>query len=1370
MLRNESAGFGRFISADAVNPSHTGEHKVNNKGVSRSVARGLLLSSVLTTGLVLLNVATLTPALATACSTAADFPNQTQCNGGSSPAGLDYPGDNTVPYPGGDFTLILDDHDVTAAAGENGITFGGVTVGDDGTVTVRNNSVVQSGTGGNGIESNANGATTTINVETGSSVTGALAGVNAQSTGGDITVRTQAGTTVTGNNGVGILASVNGAGNAGNVVVNAQGQVTGTTGASDGINAAAIIGTVQVTTGAGAISGTNNGIEANATANTVEVTTGTGAVNGGVGGAGDGINAIGATGTTVTSNGVVTGTGGNGITAISTGIGTVAVTTNGTGLVSGTGGSGIYAEAQANSDVVVKANTDVTGSTNGIYADSFGRAVEVTTGAAGADVDILGQGGHGIDANSGGSFAPGIAAVTVSTNGNVTGASGSGINALALADGDVDVKTAGAAGSLVRGQDGDGIFARVQGTGNIDIDAQTNVTGSENGIKADAADGTAKVTTGAVAVLGEGGHGVDAVSGGFAPGALVVNVMTGGNVTGAGGAGISAIANGDGDVSVTTGGVADTLVLGQNDDGIKAEAKGEGNVSVDAQTDVTGSETGIDADAIDGTVTVKTGAYDVVGQGEDGIDATSANTALAVGTAAVSVTTGGNVTGEGANGINAVAAGDGDVKVTTAGAVGTLVEGQVAAGINADAQGTGNTDVEANTNVTGATIGIDANAADGNAEVTSGVGLTVKGNAGNGVDATASGDVDVSMGGTVTGTGGTGINAVSSDEGDVEVTTAGSSYVTSGTAGDGINAATTGAGTVTITNNSTTFGSDAGIEATSGTGAILITNEEVIRNASNDPVGLAIRTTGGPTTIDNNDTILGRVITGASADRLINDRAWVTRGTSDFGAGVDAVDNNNLIVAGTDDFFAETTTFNGLENLNNNAVGITLQDQTASDGSNFSDRLVTSGNYNGNGGGFEIDAFLGGPGSFADVLEVGGNVTGVTEVFVTDTNAGPGGFDPNGILVVDAVAGNTAAGDFVLADGPIDKGLFFYDLLFDAAEGNHLLVGLPDREVFETLAAVASSQEIWRESADAWSTRQENLRDVLATRQVVTGVADPGVVEDNRPMGSLWASALGSWADRDDEASFSILDANLDFDTSYSQDIYGVVGGADFSADMGGDTSLLFGLMAGYVDSKLRFDESSTSIDTNGATVGAYASLMNGGFFANVLVKADLLNMDYTVGSLAVDDNDDANVTSWGVRGDLGYRFGDSLFVEPMVSADVLSTKIDDFSIGGADIDAGTNESFRAGAGLRAGYGGDTVRASATGRVWNVFSTDNEVDIVAGAPLGISDDDMEGVYGDVSGQIDVSLSTNATVYLKGGILFSDDVTKPNASGGFALTW
>jgi len=1411
MLYKNSVGFGRLNSAEAVEPLSTGGKA--NSGVSRSVARGLLYSSVLTGGLLMVNGLTVNQAYAAACVGGIDGANGTVCFIGVTNDTLTYVGSNGFPYVNGNFSLTLQNHDVNGTT--DGITFNGVT-GGDGFINLTGDSDVD-GNAGNGITASAIDSNTEIIIEDTSSVTGSANGIVVTSGGlaaSNITITTEATTPVVGEAGDGIHADAQ---NLGNVVVNAQGAVTGTGG--DGIDVNAVSGTVNVTTGAAAVIGTGgsgieatadgtvtvgsngnvtgsvngidavaqsggvnvttngaagtlvsgtggdginaaaisgavivnaqtavtgsiNGINAHADTGTVNVTTGAAAV---LGQAGNGIDATAEGAVTVGSGGNVTGTNGNGINAVSQN-GNVNVTTNGAAgtLVIGTGGDGINAEAQATGNVDVEVHTAVTGSVNGIDANAVDGTVEVTTDTAA----ILGQAGNGINATASG-------AVTVGTGGNVTGTGGNGINAVAQ-NGNVNVTTNGAAGTLISGTTGAGIRADAAVTGNTDVEVHTAVTGATFGIDANATAGTVEVTTDQYAVLGQAGHGIVATASGL------VTVSTGGNVTGTGGTGINAVAQ-NGNVSVTTNGAAGTLISGTTGAGIRANATVTGNTDVEVHTAVTGATFGIDANATAGTVEVTTDQYAILGQAGHGIVATASGL--------VTVSTGGNVTGTGGTGINAVSSTNGNVNVTTNGAAGTLVSGTTGAGIFANADGTGNTDVEVHTAVTGSTIGIDANADAGTVEVTTDT-AAVAGSAGDGIQATASGNVTVLTGGNVTGTGGNGVNAQSSAGGNVDVTVSGlTTTEVLGTSGAGINASATGAGTVTIDNNVRALGSLAGVTATSGGGAIQITNDLLIANSSLTDSGLAIRTSGGPTTIDNNNVLGGRVETGAEADHLINDFFWITEGISDFALGDDTVDNNYVIVAGDEAGVAETTTFANLENLNNNGLaGIDLQDQATGDGSNLSDRLETSGNYNGNGGGLAIDAFLGGAGSFADVLAVGGNVTGVTDVFVLDTNAGPGGYNPNGILVVDGVAGSTAAGDFVLADGPIDKGLFFYDLLFDAANGDHLLVGLPDREVFETLAAVSSSQEIWRETADAWSTRQENLRDVLATRQVVTGVADPAVVEDDRPMGSLWVSALGSWAERDNDASFSILNGNFEFDTSYQQDIYGMVGGADFRADMGGDSSMLFGVMGGYVDSKLNFDESSTSIDTSGGTVGAYAALMSGGFFATVLVKADLLNMDYTVGSLAEDDNDDANVTTWGVRGDMGYRFGDSLFVEPMLSVDGISTKIDEFTIGGVDIDAGTNESFRGGAGVRAGYGGDSVRASATARVWNVFSTDNEVEILADVPLGITDDGMEGVYGDVSGQIDVNLSTSATVYLKGGILFSDDVTKPNASGGFAFYW
>ncbi len=888
-------------------------------------------------------------------------------------------------------------------------------------------------------------------------------------------------------------------------------------------------------------------------------------------------------------------------------------------------------------------------------------------------------------------------------------------------------------------------------------------------------DGFITLQNGSV-VHGNAGFGIKAEA---ANSNTTIEVRGTSTVTGSDG-GIIATSAGGG-ITINTG--VDTSVMGDSLDGIFASANAAGNVTIDALGAVTGNGVGnvdgIYATASSGIVDVTTGTKQIQGA-DEGIEAGSFGSTVKVttGTGAViglsgsginalgwtgtTVDAHGDVSG-GDAGINAENFDTGAVHVTTNGALGTLVSGTTGAGIIANAVGTGNTDVEVHTAVTGGTIGIDANATTGAVEVTTDV-AAVLGKAGHGIDATASGAVTVLTGGNVTGTIGHGVNAQSSAGGNVGVTTSGLPTTTDvvGTTGAGINAGTTGAGTVTIQNYVNVMGSVAGVTATSGGGAILITNDYFIANSDLLDNGLAIQTTIGPTTIDNNGGLRGRVLTGIAGDQVINDGVWYTQGTSDFGGGSDVVNNNGYLVAGNQAGAAETAVFTNLESLNNNNIGIYLQDQIV--GQSFlSDRLEISGNYNGNGGRLLVDVFLGGPGSLADVLDIGGNVAGVTEIFVTDINAGSGGYNPDGILVVHA-DGNTTADNFVLANGPIGKGLFVYDLLFDEPNGDYLLVGLPGQAVFETPAAVASAQEIFRETADAWSTRQENLRDLLAARRTVTAVADPAITVSDAPMGSMWVSALGSWSDRDHDASFSLLDADLDFDLSYSQNISGVVGGADFRTEIGASSSLLFGLMAGYVDSNLDFDEGGTSIDSNGATIGAYAALLSNGFFATVLVKADLLDMDYA----AAGDDDKADVTSYGARGDMGFRFGDAgLFVEPMLSIDAISTKIDEFEIAGTEIDAGTNESFRGGAGLRAGFGDEAIRASATARVWDVFSTDNAVDIPG---LTVSDDDLEGVYGDVSAQVDVSLSGNTTLYLKGGILFSDDVTKPNASGGFAFSW
>ena len=133
---------------------------------------------------------------------------------------------------------------------------------------------------------------------------------------------------------------------------------------------------------------------------------------------------------------------------------------------------------------------------------------------------------------------------------------------------------------------------------------------------------------------------------------------------------------------------------------------------------------------------------------------------------------------------------------------------------------------------------------------------------------------------------------------------------------------------------------------------------------------------------------------------------WNTAGGSnDFGAGIDAVDNDGMVVAAANAGAAETTTFANLETFRNNASGIlTLQD------GGTGDAVVFSGNYLGNGGRLLLDTFLAGDGSPSDRLVIdGGTATGSTSMIITNVGGAGALTTGNGILVVDDTNGDTTA-------------------------------------------------------------------------------------------------------------------------------------------------------------------------------------------------------------------------------------------------------------------------------------------------------------------------------------------------------------------------
>jgi outer membrane autotransporter protein len=81
------------------------------------------------------------------------------------------------------------------------------------------------------------------------------------------------------------------------------------------------------------------------------------------------------------------------------------------------------------------------------------------------------------------------------------------------------------------------------------------------------------------------------------------------------------------------------------------------------------------------------------------------------------------------------------------------------------------------------------------------------------------------------------------------------------------------------------------------------------------------------------------------------------------------------------------------------------------------DRFFLSGNFHASGGVLGVDAFLGPPGSIADVFQVENDVTGETALRVNNTSPFGGALNQDGIVVVE-VLGNVQPNAFFLENGP----------------------------------------------------------------------------------------------------------------------------------------------------------------------------------------------------------------------------------------------------------------------------------------------------------------------------------------------------------------
>src|SRR5262249_1504420 len=314
------------------------------------------------------------------------------------------------------------------------------------------------------------------------------------------------------------------------------------------------------------------------------------------------------------------------------------------------------------------------------------------------------------------------------------------------------------------------------------------------------------------------------------------------------------------------------------------------------------------------------------------------------------------------------------------------------------------------------------------------------------------------------------------------------------------------------------------------------------------------------------------------------------------------------------------------------------------------------------------------------------------------------------------------------------------------------LFSLPGVAAFQLPIAITAAQNVFYETALMWEDRQTEVRDWWARGGAMINVRGAGADMPVKaapsappapppPQYGFWLKGIGSWADVHASQTTQVVAGNsFTFDLGYKQDTYALVGGVDFATPAFDNGIFVWGPMGGYVNSKVRFNQGGTDFKYTGGTVGLTASYLSGGFvgaggwFADGLVKADFLRLSINMPGVAENGFDlgHQDVTTWGVIGNLGYRFNfGPTFFEPIGTLTYARTNVDNINnLGGTTVNFGNGDSFRGAIGARLGtqfnnwWAGHTSEAWILGRAWDEFAgNNNTVDLLnPGVPVSIADD------------------------------------------------
>lgn len=596
--------------------------------------------------------------------------------------------------------------------------------------------------------------------------------------------------------------------------------------------------------------------------------------------------------------------------------------------------------------------------------------------------------------------------------------------------------------------------------------------------------------------------------------------------------------------------------------------------------------------------------------------------------------------------------------------------------------------------VRGDVLGGDGAATDGNNQIWVLGGARVNGKVvgGNGNDSIVLNGATAVVGGAIDGGAGNDtialmlgkVASVAGGAGDDNISLSGAQVSGAIDAGEGNNIVTLSAGTAA------SVSAGAGADTITLAGAAI--SGAINSGAGNDIINL----TSG--------TVAGGVNAGAGADTLNVAGATFTLGNTKLDGGAAGQGNilnlnsvnqtlispqNNLVNWDTVNANSSTLTVSGGDSLTAAQVnlaqstivarnGFTINGNLALNASALDmqdgatgDKFKVSGNYAaaGTGSALKVDADF--AANKADELQVGGSVTGVTALNVSDVTPGVAGATGQDVLVAKA-GGTIDAANFSLVGGPLVKGIWDYGLA-NGTEAKTVVL----RGSLNSLGALYSGAA--GALADAFG-ELPTMEQRVGQRQWVAG-------SDGGAFGGLWVRMTG------DRTTKTPKSSELDFSTR--NNTWGVQVGADFTLVRSEHGLLTAGITGQYKDMNATIrrpgsaDNGKISADGSGAGVNVSWNGVRGEYFD---IQGQYNWASARMGTTSLGNTiEDLDVVSKSISMEVGKRFvlgadGKSVLV-PQVQVSWSELSSDVFTDSkGVKVDLGDHDTTLARFGLAYEY------------------------------------------------------------------------------------